>query len=141
MSDHKPITWTHTEERSGLLLIDRIDRCRCALYTPSQPAPTPGSTEQFNYPVDSALTINTAQITMPVITGVNLRDENGRVLTRIEASAEQSYPRDQYVLELSAPIKTYLAVDSSVHLAADTTRTRIEFGGETTVTRVRLRRG
>lgn len=134
MGGQEAISWTHTEESPGIVLIDEIDRCRCVLRTSAPTTPTSVPTNRFEHPIDSARTLRTAAITIPVVTGVNLRDENGAVLTRTEERADESYPPDRYVLELSTPLKVYLAVDSGVSISSDTTRTRIEFGTETAVT-------
>lgn len=134
MGGQEAISWMHTEESPGIVLIDEIDRCRCVLHTSAPTTPTPVPTDRFEYPVDSARTVRTAAIMIPAVTGVNLKDESGAVLTRTEERADESYPPDRYVLELSAPLKVYLAVDSGVSISSDTTRTRIEFGTETAVT-------
>lgn len=120
-------------ERSGLELIDQIDRHRYVLYTPSDVAPRPTETDQFDYPVDRAVEIRTPAITLPAVAGVNVRDESGEVLVRTEEFADESFPSGLYVLELSAPIKTYLLVDSSVRITSTVVQTRITFDGETAV--------
>lgn len=120
-------------ERSGLELVDQIDRHRCVLYTPSAPAPRSIGTDRFSYPIDRAVEIHTAAITLPTVAGVNVRDSDGDVLVRTEEFADESFPPGRYILELSAPIKVYLIVESSVRITANVVQTHISFGGETAV--------
>lgn len=134
MGEQEAISWTCTPDPPRIVLIDEIDRCRCALHTSSPPTPVSVGTDQLEYPIDSALTIRTSAITVPMVAGVNLRNAEGTVLTRTEECADHSRPPGRYVLELSTPLKLYLAVDSAVSISTDTTQTRIEFGAETTVT-------
>ncbi|UPM42995.1 hypothetical protein [Halocatena salina] len=133
MNNQETISWTRTENPPGIVVIDEIDRCRCTLHTPSPATPVPIAADRLNYPVDSAFTIRTSAITVPMVPGVNIRNAEGAVLTRIEEGADESRPPDRYALELSTPLKLYLVVDSAVSVSTDTTRTRIEFENVATV--------
>jgi hypothetical protein len=117
----------------GLALVDSIDRHRYILYTSSDVAPRPSETNLFGYPVDHAVEIRTAAITLPSVVGVNVRGCNGEVLARTAEFADESFSAGQYTLELSTPLKVYLIVESPVHITSDITQTRIDFGSETTV--------
>jgi hypothetical protein len=117
----------------GLALIDSIDRHRYVVYTSASVTPSVADRDSFEYPVDHAVDIHTGSITLPSVVGINVRDCSGEVLTRTEECADESFPAGRYTLELSAPLKVYLIVESSVHITSDITQTRIDFGTETTV--------
>jgi hypothetical protein len=134
MHERTPVSCEVVEgNQSGLALTDSIDRHRYVLYTSVSVMPRPIDTDLFEYPVDYATEIRTGSITLPSVVGINVRDCNGEVLMRTAESADESFPAGQYTLELSAPLKIYMSVESSVHITSDITQTRIDFGSETTV--------
>lgn len=120
-------------DQTGLALIDLIDRHRYVLHTSSTVTPHAADTDSFAYPVDHAVEISTSSITLPSVIGVNVRDCEGEVLTRTAEFADESFPVGRYTLELSAPLKVYLNVESSVQITSDITQTCIDFGTETAV--------
>lgn len=120
-------------EQTGLELIDQVDRHRYVFHTPSNLTPRRTETDQFEYPVDHAVEIRTEAIVLPSVAGVNIRNLDGDVLSRTEEFADESFPAGTYILELSAPIKVYLIVESAVRITANGMQTHIVFENETTV--------
>lgn len=120
-------------DQPGLALIDLIDRYRYVLHTSSNITPREADTDSFEYPVDRAVDIHTGSITLPSVVGINIHDCDGEVLTRTAEFADESFPDGQYTLELSAPLKVYLNVESAVYITSGITQTHIEFGTETAV--------
>jgi hypothetical protein len=120
---------TNTE----LEVIDQVDRHRFALETPSSNAPTRTNTDRFRFPVDKAVTITTESLTLPIVVPVCVRDDNGAILTKVEHTAHETFPDDTYSLELFAPIKLCLRVDSTVTVTSDMTGMTIDFDTPTEV--------
>ena len=126
------ITFEPTE--TGIEVVDAIERHRYALDTGRPGSPEPADTEGFRVPVEAATRFEAASISLPTVAAVYARDEAGTVVAEAEHFAHEQLPPGAYALEVCAPIKLYLRVDSEVTISADTRRTRIDFGGETTVT-------
>ena len=116
----------------GVEIIDSIERHRYSLATPGPVSPTPATTDAIPYPVDAAARIETTTLTFPAV-AVYVRDSAGRVVAQAESTTRQELPEGAYTIELCAPIKLYLRVESAVTVAADTERTYLEFGEETDV--------
>ena len=126
------ITFEPTE--TGIEVVDAIERHRYALDTGRPGSPEPADTEGFRVPVEAATRFEAASISLPTVAAVYARDEAGTVVAEAEHFAHEQLPPGAYALEVCAPIKLYVRVDSEVTISADTRRTRIDFGGETTVT-------
>ena len=116
-----------------LLVVDPIDRHRYALSTPEPMTPTPVDADAFRFPVDTAVSVRTDAFSLPNIALTYVRDEGGEVCTRAEHFANEHLPRGTYTIEVSAPLKLYLEVESTVDVTADGERTSITFGEETRV--------
>lgn len=116
-----------------LEVIDQVDRHRFALETSSSITPLRTDTDRFRFPVDEAVTITTESITLPIVVPVCVRDDNGTTLTKVEHTAHETFAADTYSLELFAPIKLCLRIDSTVTVASDMTGMSIDFDTPTEV--------
>ncbi|MFP8957340.1 hypothetical protein ACLI4Y_11460 [Natrialbaceae archaeon A-CW3] len=117
----------------GLEIIDRIERHRYQLTTHRSVSPKPIAPERIQFPVDAAVQITTDAITLPTNDLPHVRDENGALLDDI-GNIEQTVLEDgQYTLDISAPFKIYIRVESSIHLYFDTERTYIGLEEDTPV--------
>ncbi|HET7323505.1 MAG TPA: hypothetical protein VFJ06_04165, partial [Halococcus sp.] len=117
----------------GVAVIDPIERHSYVLSTPESVAPESIERERFRFPVDAAASIRTSAITLPSVVLTYVHDENGMVLTQAEHFAAEELPPGEYTVELCAPVKLYLRVESSVALRADAERMTIDFGDVTDV--------
>ena len=121
------------ERDTGLAVVDSIERHRYALTTPSSVAPTVADTDRFRFPVDAAVSVHTAALSLPSVVSVHLRDESGTIVAQAEHFANEELPHGRYTVELSAPIKLYCRVESTVTVTADVEGMTIAFGDATEV--------
>jgi hypothetical protein len=129
----KDVSLTTAERGYGIEALDRIDRHRYVLWTPDPVSPEPAATDQFSFPVDAAVSITTRAITLPTVVPVYVRDETESVVADVEQAASETLPEGVYSLELAAPIKVYLRVESEVTVTSDFMQTAIDFGTEVEV--------
>lgn len=118
---------------SGLAIQDPIEKRHFSLMTPETVSPTQASADDFRCPVSVACSIRTSEIELPYKISTYIRDADESMLTDVEPSTDTSFPRDEYVIELSAPVKLYLRVESELDVYADTETVRLSFGDETSV--------
>ena len=127
------LTFQPLEDQAGIEIVDQIERRRDILYTSGQPTPTPVDANSFYFPVGKAVEITTAELVLPRVVGVYVRDGAGGMVTEVEHLASESLPEGSYTVELTTQMKTYLEVESALEITADVSQTRIDFGDETTV--------
>ncbi|WP_256686396.1 hypothetical protein [Halococcus qingdaonensis] len=113
----------------GLAIVDPIERRQYELAT-SAVRPTSVERSNFLFPIESAVSVRTDGITLPSVVSVHVRDGSGVVIDRAEHHADERFPAGEYILEVSAPIKLYLRVESPLRISADAEGMAIEFGGE-----------
>jgi hypothetical protein len=123
---------TFERAAEGLAVVDPIERHRYVLSTGAV-RPEPLDTERFRFPVDSAVAIRTERIGLPSVVSVHVRDESGAVVAHAEHHASEDLAADEYVLEVSAPVKLYLRVESSLSIEADAEGMTIGFDDRTDV--------
>ncbi|WP_135825751.1 CHAT domain-containing protein [Halorussus ruber] len=120
-------------ERTGVEILDPIESNRYVFYTPESVSPTPTDTEAFTYPVSVAREITVSGITFPNNVTAVVREDDGSHLRDVGHERTHELDADDYLLEVSAPMKLYLRVSSSLAIDATTDRIRIEFGDPTPV--------
>jgi hypothetical protein len=122
------------DDRTGVEILDRIEGNRYVLYTPEEVAPTSAETEAFVYPVSVAREIDASAVTLPATVPVVVRDgDDGSHRLDVGYDGVYEFDADDYLLEVSAPIKLYVRVTSPLVIEATTEYIRIEFDGETAV--------
>jgi hypothetical protein len=121
-----------SENSGGLTVVDPIERHRWTLSTPGAVMPEPTGTTQFRFPVDVAVSITTDTLSFASI-GVHVRNESGTALWNAEHFGHEDFPAGQYTIEVNAPVKLYLRVESAITASADAERIRIDFGDATDV--------
>ena len=119
----------------GLEVIDQIERHRYSLSTDRAlpPAPPHASPDRFHFPVDAAIAIRATTITLPTVVPVCLRTATGDALAEIDQFGRESLPHEAYSIEVNAPIKLYLRVESAVTVSSTAFETTIEFDGPTDI--------
>ncbi|QFU81889.1 hypothetical protein [Natronorubrum aibiense] len=124
---------TFESTTDGLEIVDPIERHRYRLTTHEPVSLESVVTDQLQYPVDAAVGLTTAMITLPTSTTVYVRDRDGSMVAEVRPSEQVSFPQAQYILDLSGPLKVYARLESSVQIYSDTDRTYVSLDDSTTV--------
>ncbi|SFG09190.1 hypothetical protein SAMN04488063_1396 [Halopelagius inordinatus] len=132
-NEHLQLSFRTTDEGTGLLAADPIERHQFRLSTPNPVSPTASDPSEFSFPADAAVRIRTDRIDLQTVVSVCVRDDAGEMLARTEHFAEESFGPGTYSVELFAPIKLYLRVTGPFSVSSDADRTTIDFGEETAV--------
>jgi hypothetical protein len=128
-SDNLEVSFSALEDESGLIVADLIERNQFRLFTDRPVSPTPVDPAGHRFPIDAAVAIDAAEIALPTVVSVCVRNEAGDMLAETDHSAYEEFPHGTYSLELCGPIKIYLRVDGPVTVASDVNRTHIDFDG------------
>lgn len=120
--------------RSGLRVVDPIEDARFGLYTPERPSVEPADTGAFTFPVDAAVSVETASLRTPQLTDVWVRDADGDLVAEAGSTSSASLPPGRYELDLTNPLlKLYAVVDAPVSVSPGEGEIAVEFGEPTTV--------
>ncbi|MFB6196201.1 MAG: hypothetical protein ABEI80_08505 [Haloplanus sp.] len=131
--DQLEVSFGALDDEAGLIVTDLIERNQFRLFTDRPVSPTPVDPSGHRFPVDAAVTVDAAEMELPTVVSVCVRNDAGEMLAETEHFAYEEFPPGTYSLELCGPIKIYLRIEGPVTVASDVTRTRIDFDGETTV--------
>jgi hypothetical protein len=134
MSDsRRPLAFEPLADDPGLEVVDRIEQERCVCRTEAAVSPSPADADPFRFPVDRAVRIEAAELSLPNVAGVLVRDEAGEIVAQVQQLEAESLPAGRYNVELLTQFKAYLAVDSPVDVVADATEFRVDFGDATEI--------
>ncbi|GAA0200877.1 hypothetical protein ACFFQF_01375 [Haladaptatus pallidirubidus] len=125
----KPIFRTNTNH-TGITIIDPIQRRQFPIRTSNSVDPVSTDTDAFRFPVDSAAEIVTNTLVLPYVVIAHIRTIDGDVLTKVEDFSYEQLPQGEYLIELNAPIRIYLRVNSGVTIASSTERMEFDFDTE-----------
>ncbi len=115
-------------ERTGIAVVDPVGGERFVLYTPEAVTVDSTDTGAFIYPVSVARRFVTSEIVLPYTVPVAVRDASeGNHLREVHPESEHRFDADEYVIEIDAPVKLYLRVDSSLAVRATKSDVRFEF--------------
>ena len=117
----------------GLDVIDPIERRRRSFHTPDPVAPEPADSSQFPFPVETAVAVTTASLSMPTAEQVIVRDADGQMIEEVEHGESRSFPADAYVLEPTGIVRSYVRVDGALSVEPDGHATRIAFEAPTSI--------
>ena len=120
--------------RDGLVIIDPIERKQYRFETDSPVTPTPVTDDGVPYPMDSAVEVVTRGLKVLSDNSLHVRDSNGSLIAELQANKQVELPRSEYILDLSGPMKVYIAVKSSLRICGGIGKADIFFGEETTIT-------
>ncbi|MFD1599683.1 hypothetical protein [Halobellus rarus] len=132
-SNHLQIEFDSSTERTELEVSDPIERSQFVLSSPDPMRIREADPDAFRFPADGAVSVRTDRLDLETVVSVCIRDGGGNMIAQAEHFADETFPRGTYSVELFAPIKLYLRVDSSLRVVSDATQTRVEFGEETDV--------
>jgi hypothetical protein len=122
-------TFTVHTDRDGVEIADPIENARFELYTSSAVEPSPLPTDEFYFPVDSAVSVETSAVVVPKLANVLVRTQSGELVADNADHLDRSLGPGAYVLELStAPMKLYLSVESSLTVRHDEAGVTVAFG-------------
>ncbi len=127
-------TFTVHTDCTTVDITDPIENARFELDTASPVEPTPVPTDEFYFPVDSAIAFETSSVGLPKLANVLVRTQSGDLVGDNADHVDRSLDPGAYVLELStAPMKLYLAVESAIDVRHDEATVTVDFGDPTEV--------
>ncbi|UPW00251.1 hypothetical protein M0R88_17295 [Halorussus gelatinilyticus] len=127
-------TFTVRTDYTAVEIADPIENARFELYTASPVEPSPVPTDEFYFPVDSAIAVESSAVDVPKLANVLVRTQSGELVADNADHADRSLDHGAYVLELStAPMKLYLSVESSLEVRHGEATVTVDFGDETVV--------
>lgn len=121
-------------DRTGIAIVDKLERCRYELHTPKRVRLSPARSDALTPPIDVATTISTRSIALPTIVPVRVEGPSGQEFLDTGRAFNREFPRGEYTIELSAPVKIYLCVTAAVSISCESSQLRLEFGRERDVT-------
>ncbi|EFW92477.1 hypothetical protein ZOD2009_09218 [Haladaptatus paucihalophilus DX253] len=128
----KPI-FRRSSDFPGVTVVDPIHRRQFPIRTSATVAPRPTDTDQFHFPVDSAVEVTTDSLMLPYVVITHVRSIDGAFLREAEDFSYEQFPDGEYLVELNAPIRIYLRVSGEMTLASSAEHMAFDFGTETRV--------
>lgn len=125
----KPV-FRQSDNGPGVTIIDPIQRRQFPIETSTPVRPIDTSADNFYFPVDSATEIATETIILPYVVITHVRNANGDVLIEAEEYSYEHLPEGEYIIELNAPIKIQIYVESDLVVASSAERMEFDFGSE-----------
>jgi len=117
----------------GLEVIDHIERRRCRIESRNNLDPTVIPTEKFQFPVDQGVSVVTRELSFPYSIAVPIRNHTGLTIDQLTSGDCKEFPRGQYNVELSTPIKLYIAIESGFSIDVTSEQVKIDFKNPTEV--------
>ncbi len=117
----------------GLTVLDPLERSRYTVETsrPVEPRRVPVS--EFAAPVGAVTSLTTSRLRFQIMVAAYVRNADGDLILAADPDTATTLPADEYYIELSTPVKTYLHFHSGVEIDASNERLALTFDGETTV--------
>ncbi|MFH5797911.1 hypothetical protein [Haladaptatus sp. CMAA 1911] len=122
--------------RPGIEIRDPIETVRFELHTPRAVEPTPADADSFYYPVDSAVTIETGEIVLPILASVFAYSADGEFDRSFTPNSDSELTLDsgpRYFQINGTPIVIYLSFSSAVTIRKSETEIRLSFDGPTPI--------
>ncbi|SDM77474.1 hypothetical protein SAMN04487949_2560 [Halogranum gelatinilyticum] len=127
------ISFAERDASTGLTVSDVAERRQYALETPASVTPTPADPDRFWFPVDEAVSIRTATLTLPSVVATYVRTADGEMLREIEHFDSQTFQPARYSVELCAPIKLYVQVDGGLSVETHADHMTLSFDADADV--------
>lgn len=115
------------DDGDSIAVVDPLERRRLVLDVPAVSILEPERADPFQVPVDTVVAIQAARIQLRDAVGVVVRDERGEMVTEVQPLTETDLPAGVYQVELNAPIKVCLFVESALTITASVDTIAIEF--------------
>jgi hypothetical protein len=124
------ISFERSDAGPGVTVVDSVERRQFTVETPSDVSPGPTPTDEFYFPVDEAVHLDTDRLRVPTVVGTYVRGADGEMLAEVDYGSEIELPAGQYTIELCPPIKCYLRVAGPLSVTADADGIEIVTGGD-----------
>ncbi|WP_254527719.1 hypothetical protein [Natrinema gelatinilyticum] len=119
--------------RTGVEIIDPIERHRYQLTIDESISLEPASTDQIDFPTGSVVRFTARSIELPAAESIIVRNANGMMVAEVPPTERVAFRPDEYTLDLSGPLKIYVRIESAVRIFSDTDHTYVAFDGKTDV--------
>lgn len=116
-----------------LHIIDPIERHRYQLTSSQDLSFEAIDPDQFLFPVDSAVRLQTDRLKLPSLESLFVRSNTGEQILEIDHASNGSLIPGSYVIELCGPLKIYLEVEAGLGIRTHSERMEIEFDETVTV--------
>lgn len=113
---------------TGIKITDHIERRQCWIETPHSVTPNEISTNEFYFPVDRSVSFFTDSLSLPYSLAAVIRNHSGLMIDELSKNDSKVFPVDEYSIELSAPIKLYIVVNSNFSISTSSEEVQISFG-------------
>ncbi len=121
------------KDESTILVTDRIEGRQFPLITRPSGALEPVSCDRFRDPVDRAVSCRIAQLELPYVVPIFVRDSNGETVAECHEFATLDLPAEEYELEITAPIKLFLRISGAVRIESTSDGMEITLEGTKSV--------
>ncbi|WP_227353520.1 caspase family protein [Haladaptatus salinisoli] len=121
------------DDLPGLTILDPLERSQYTVETSRPVDPRRAPVSEFAAPVGTVASLATSRLRFrPMVAGY-VRNAAADLLLTVGPETATTFPDDEYYVELSTPVKTYLRFRSAVEVDASSERLVLNFDGETTV--------
>jgi len=137
MTSTSPPTFKQPEIRSAasqLEVWDPIERSTMGFSLPRPVALEPASTDDFHFPVETAVRFETSRLECVGRHDVHVWSADGDFVAESTNGDPLFLPPNRYLFDLTGPVKTYFQVESGFHVGVSDQQTIIDFGAETEIT-------
>jgi len=121
------------EDAPGVAIRDHVERRQCQVLTGRAVSFTAADPEAFRFPVDRAIRFEADSVVIPNRMAAPVRNGLGVQVRELTAGESAELPPDQYSIDLNAPVKLYVAVDSELAIEVTNEAVRLDFGDPTEV--------
>ncbi len=122
------VTFVTFSGMESIEVYDPIERHRYTLSTQHAIDPVDIDPSVFQFPVETAIEVATDHLELPSVVALYVRDGDGRLAAEAEQFADVTVPPGNYVVEINAPIKLYLEVESAIEITSDLDTMNLNFG-------------
>jgi hypothetical protein len=119
------LTFDTTED--GLSIFDHIEHHQCEMSTSDSVTIRHAPLDKFKFPVDEGVSIFTEKLSVNHTVAAHVRNHAGMMIEEFTMGDRQTLPYDEYTIELSAPIKLYIVVESKCQINVTSEMIELEF--------------
>jgi hypothetical protein len=124
------ISFERSDDGDGVTVLDSVERRQFTVETPAGVSPRPIPTDEFYFPVDAAVRLDTDRLRVPTVVGTYVRGPEGEMVAEIDYGADLDLPAGRYTIELCPPVKCYLRVEGPLSMTADAGGIEIRTAGD-----------
>jgi hypothetical protein len=113
--------------RPGFVVVDAVQNRRVPFAADGPVERTPAATDEFRFPVSTAVAVDASRLSLPYRTGGFVRTADGEMLVEMDHRTDSSFPAGSYLVEIDAPVKVYLLVDGAFRVETTGDGTQFRF--------------